>query len=58
MVELIAGRKRSTRTRKGTVRLFGNTEYRKQRDLEQSFYDWVGRMMREWGRRHATVLRR
>jgi len=50
MTEHIVGRNRSTRTRKGTVRLFGNTEYRKQRELEADFYRWLRDMMRSWGR--------
>jgi len=53
----IAGRNRSTLTRKGEVRLYGNTEYAAKRDIETAAYRFVADLMTRWGYRHARILR-
>ncbi len=37
-------------TKQGTVRLFGNTEYKAQRDQERAWYSLMATLMRAWRR--------
>ena len=37
-------------TKAGTVRLFGNTEYKAQRELELAWYRLMAALMRGWRR--------
>jgi hypothetical protein len=37
-------------TKTGTVRLFGNTEYRAQRAQERAWYSLMSALMRAWRR--------
>ncbi len=41
-------------TRKGTVRLFGNTEYAARRDMERAYYAWLAKLMRGWKRVYSV----
>jgi len=44
-------------TRKGYVRLYGNTEYAARRAIENAQYQWLRDLMTKWGYRHARILR-
>jgi len=37
-------------TKRGSVRLFGNTEYKAQRDQERAWYQLMSALMRGWRR--------
>jgi len=44
-------------TRKGKVRLYGNTEYAAKRDVEAAAYRAVAELMSRWGFKHAKLFR-
>jgi len=41
-------------TRKGYVRLYGNTEYAARRDMERAYYAWLAKLMRGWKRVYSV----